>query len=290
MFSLRHSHDETSSERYKLYKRNVLYPLQRFKHQVECIPVWRIIGYLRKKSASNFFPLGQIPPPRISLSPYSDDYSPNNKKRTVYTSLVALLCKRLSQDPYRVYVIQRNKDALRIFMRILLDAPKLETDPHSVFFQYVKMEVTPTVPHIWITSDERYIYVYRRHERDSRLSKPFAVYQIKDGYIWHYNENTWRAITPELSWSISRFGKFRLSDQGPKLAVMIDEYLVFIDFNDHTTTLQKVGWNGVFHPRLPFIWMPATKKNSSRLLLINPSWNKATAIAYGRQDRSKHPY
>jgi hypothetical protein len=40
----------------------------------------------------------------------------------------------------------------------------------------------------------------------------------------------------------------------------------------------------------PFIWMPATKKNSSRLLLINPSWNKATTIAYGRQDRSKHPY
>jgi hypothetical protein len=120
--------------------------------------------------------------------------------------------------------------------------------------------------------------------------KPFAVYRIEDGYIWYDREGTWRVITQVLSWRINRFGNFRFSDQGRKLAVMLDEYLVFINLNDHTTTWQEVGYNGAFHTRLPFIWIPATKKNPSKLLLINPSWDKARTIACGQQDRSKHPF
>jgi hypothetical protein len=166
--SYRLFHVETSSERYERFLSEVQYPLQHFKNQVECIPFLGIIGYLRSKSAGNFFSLRHIPSPKISLSPYTDDYSPNNKRRTFVTSLTALLCKRLAQVPYIGYVDERNKDALSIFTRILSDPPKLETNPRSVFFPYVKMGVNLTMaPYIGIARYECKIYVYPQREYDS---------------------------------------------------------------------------------------------------------------------------
>ena len=256
--------------------------------------------------------------PKISLSPYSD-YSPDNKRRTSHSSLTALVCRRLAQAPCGGNVVGLKRSTLTIFARVLALEPKIEKKPSSVFFQYDKILAQPNLS---VAPDVRaiirsglHISLHTRYACDpSWLSKvipekkwvdratlslyhedsvvPFAVYQNESGKLWYVADSSLREITqdPVLSWRTSCFGKLQFSYQGPILAVMLDKHMIFLNFENHTATCQIVGSNVTFHSRLPFFWTPASKNYPSRLFLINPSWDNARTIAYGQQDRGKHPY
>jgi hypothetical protein len=313
---------EASDKRYQSLQRfqQNVQAFQRFKQQVETVAVTPIVRKLRCKSACNFFPFGYLilSQPKLSLSPYSD-YSPDNKRRTSHSSLTALVCRRLAQEPCGGNVVGLKRGTLTIFAHVLALVPKIEKKPSSVFFQYDKilahqnLSVAPDVRAI--IREGWHISWHTRYECDpSWLSKvipekkwvdcttlslyhedsvvPFAVYQNENGKLWHVADSSLREITqnPVLSWRISCFGKLQFSYQEPILAVMLDKHMIFLNFENHTATCQIVGSNVTFHSRLPFFWTPASKNYPSRLFLINRSWNKAYAIAYGQQDRGKHPF
>jgi hypothetical protein len=293
---------------------------QSFKQQVEKVAVTPIVRELRRKSACNFFPFIYVilSQPKISLSPYSD-YSPDNMRRTSHSSLTALVCRRLAQAPCGGNVVGLKKGTLTIFARVLALEPNIEKKPSSVFFQYDKILAQPNLS---VAPDVRaiirsgyHISLHTRYACDpSWLSKvipekkwvdrvtlslyhedsvvPFAVYQNENGKLWHVADSSLREITqnPVLSWRTSCFGKLQFSYQGPILAVMLDKHMIFLNYENHTTTCQIVGSNVTFHSRLPFFWTPASKNYPSRLFLINRSWDKAYTIAYGQQDHGKHPY
>jgi hypothetical protein len=291
-----------------------------FQHQVEAIAVdtfakKRCVAMVRRLLPSYHSRVVKQPMSLIAGSPYSD-YSPSIRGRLVRSSMMVVLCVRLGQVPYpsepsRMFTILNRVFSIRNFQK----------EPQSVFFRnYNPLQISFGV---WaeihrgeiVCLDARddfhglgnKLNTKRSLLENSTLSvcnshsdAPLAVYQLLAGCVVRmHGEKSTTNLTgrPFEAWNRSSFGNLRFSNmtsnQGPMFAVMIGERMVFINFETHTATVQKVGSRVTFHPRLPIFWTPAsiderTKKEfPSRLWLIDPSWTRANPVAWGQSDIGK---
>jgi hypothetical protein len=310
-----------------------------FQQQFEARASLSIIRRQRIKAASAFnLKVEDQKPPKLSLSLY-EDYKPINVMRTNHTSIVALLCKRLSKESCALNMRRGHDLPSKIFARVLAFVPKIEKEPSTVFFSFsdyrfhqhpsLAPDVRAIISHKEVvriemdcsrgdlyrcTVQDSFIMASRFEVNDSwlsqlingglRVSEPtFALYSsdsrvpqhiiVNDkGKLWRVNGEKRISITkhPVETWKDCEFRCARFSYDQNRVVVHINRHLVFINLETFETTVQIVGSDVTFHPRLPIFWTPASwnsntrKEYPSRLWLINLSWTGAKPVAWGQND------
>jgi hypothetical protein len=157
-------------------------PTSTFQQQFETLASLPMIRNLRIMAAIPFcLELMKCPTMGLSLSPYMN-FFPSNEERTSSSSIVALLCMRLAQEPYAKSMRSVPKRASKIFDRVLAKVHMIEKEPLTVFFSFSKDRVV--VPHPSLAPDVRAIMSHRGMCRKDTESESVDYHLSEFRYVF----------------------------------------------------------------------------------------------------------